>query len=467
MRLAMLTLLLALLLAAPPAFAGEIVTCEKADGYRGIWYFNQPSGDEYKYKYSGGLGTYPQQLIPFAVYAPEAKKTFFCWGGRPKDENRLVHMVAWFDHATGTVPRPRILMDKGTRDAHDNPTILLGPGGHVFILSSAHGTARPAYIHRSVEPYRVDRFQRVLVKNFSYAQAWRVPEEGILFLHTRYAGPRRFLYWVTSPDGVRWPGWEEPKRLARIDHGHYQVSARRGGTVATAFNYHPRGKGLNARTNLYYLATDDFGRTWRNAAGEAVEVPLTTTEEAAPALVHDWEADGLLVYLKTVQFDAGGRPVLLLLTSRGYASGPKNAPRTWRTARWTGTGWTIRPVTPSDHNYDFGPLYIEPDGTWRLIAPTETGPQPYNTGGEVAMWTSRDQGATWKKVRPLTRGSEFNHTYVRRPVDAHPDFYALWADGHGRHESPSRLYFTNRAGDHVWRLPTEMTGETAKPEVVW
>ncbi len=24
-------------------------------GYRGIWYMNQPSGDEYVYKYSGGL----------------------------------------------------------------------------------------------------------------------------------------------------------------------------------------------------------------------------------------------------------------------------------------------------------------------------------------------------------------------------------------------------------------------------
>lgn len=31
----------------------------KDDGYRGIWYANQPSGDEYKFKYSGGFATYP------------------------------------------------------------------------------------------------------------------------------------------------------------------------------------------------------------------------------------------------------------------------------------------------------------------------------------------------------------------------------------------------------------------------
>ena len=30
----------------------------KDDGYRGVWYQNQATNDQYKYKYSGGLGTY-------------------------------------------------------------------------------------------------------------------------------------------------------------------------------------------------------------------------------------------------------------------------------------------------------------------------------------------------------------------------------------------------------------------------
>ena len=33
-------------------------------GYRGVWYANQPSGDEYRYKYSGGFATYPHQTLP-------------------------------------------------------------------------------------------------------------------------------------------------------------------------------------------------------------------------------------------------------------------------------------------------------------------------------------------------------------------------------------------------------------------
>ena len=58
--------------------ADESITLNGKDtGYRGIWYMNQPSGDEYVYKYSGGLGTYCAKHKPFAVYWPEVNKTFF------------------------------------------------------------------------------------------------------------------------------------------------------------------------------------------------------------------------------------------------------------------------------------------------------------------------------------------------------------------------------------------------------
>jgi len=85
----------------------------------------------------------------------------------------------------------------------------------------------------------------------------------------------------------------------------------------------------------------------------------------------------------------------------------------------------------------------------------------------MMLWTSRDQGATWTKVKQLTHDTRFNHTYARRPVNAHPDFYAFWASGNTLEQSDSCLYFTNKNGDHVWRLPATMTGEFAKPEIAW
>jgi hypothetical protein len=52
-----------------------------------------------------------------------------------------------------------------------------------------------------------------------------------------------------------------------------------------------------------------------------------------------------------------------------------------------GTGaMELKHITRAWHNYDMGSLYIEPDQTWRLIAPIPPGPQRHGTGGEMAMW---------------------------------------------------------------------------------
>lgn len=445
-------IVIALLLAA--AAAGEPLPT--ADGFRGIWYANQPSGDEYAYKYSGGFATYPQQQSPVAYYAVKAHKTFFVYGGTSKQRNELQHMVSYYDHKAGKVARPRILLNRYTSDAHDNPVMTIDAEGHVWIFSNSHGTARPSYIYKSRKPYSIDEFDLVKTTNFSYAHALYLEGRGFLLLHTLYAGRNRRLFWMTSRDGME---WSEPRMLAHFDQGHYQITCQDKRRVATAFNYHPEPEGLNARTNLYYLETADMGRTWTTAGGAEVTVPLK--HAANPALVHDYKSGGLLVYLKTVQFDRRGLPVILYLTSRGYASGPKNDPRIWRAAHWTGREWRIRTVTTSDHNYDFGSLGIDPDGAWRLIAPTDPGPQAYTTGGDMVLWISRDEGATWKRVKQLTRNSPRNHTYARTPVNAHPDFYALWADGDTKNVSESSLYFTDRDGRRVWRLPRSIAAGDA------
>ncbi|MDP6046928.1 MAG: BNR-4 repeat-containing protein [Phycisphaerae bacterium] len=467
------TLALVIVTAAPPAtlHAQTMSPNDKDTGYRGIWYMNQPSGDEYKYKYSGGLGTYCAKHKPFAVYCPPADKTFFCYGGAAKSSNRkLVHMVSYFDHKTKTVPRPTILLDKKTNDAHDNPVISVDNKGYVWIFSTSHGTSRPSYIHKSAKPYDIERFElikatrnagdeRKAITNFSYMQAWRVEQRGFLCFFTKYNWPApRTICYMTSGDGVSWSKW---RRLAAIEKGHYQISAAGRKIAGSAFNYHPKPKGLNWRTNLYYVQTDDFGKTWRNAAGKELSLPLTKPDN--DALVCDYRSKGLNVYLKDISYDADDRPVVLYLTSGGYQAGPKNNPRTWTIARWSGKRWNIRTITTSDNNYDMGSLYIEGADTLRLIAPTQTGPQPFNPGGEAAMWTSGDSGDTWTLARKLTAGSPRNHTYIRRPVNAHKDFYALWADGHGRKPSESDLYFCNIKGD-VFRLPRQMKHNFATPQ---
>ena len=45
-------------------------TLSRAEGYVGCWYSNSTTKDEYRYKYSGGMATYPQQHLaplPFTI----------------------------------------------------------------------------------------------------------------------------------------------------------------------------------------------------------------------------------------------------------------------------------------------------------------------------------------------------------------------------------------------------------------
>lgn len=441
------------------------------DGYRGIWYMNQPTKDEHVYKYSGGFATYPQQHTPIAIHVPSQRKTFFVFGGSAghvsERDDELQHLVSYYDHATGTVPRPVVLLQKRTEDAHDNPTLSIDADGYLFVFSSAHGTSRPSYVHRSRRPYDITAWELLETTNFSYTQPWHLPQaRRFLFLHTLYVKGQRTLNWKTSADGRT---WSAPSLLAHIEQGNYQVSQRDGNTdrVATAFDLHPdhgrAGKGLNYRTNIYYLETRDAGATWTTVDGRKAALPLRTADN--PALVRDYRSENLNCYLKDIAFTAEGHPVILYLTSKGYNPGPQSAPFQWHTARWTGRAWEFLPFTTSDHNYDHGSLIIEADGTWRVVAPTAPGPQPWGTGGEIVLWLSRDQGKTWKMDRQLTNGSVNNHTYVRKPVNADPGFYAFWADGSALKPTESSLYFATREGA-VYRLPSHMDGPTAKPEAL-
>lgn len=456
-----INLALSLIILLAPCFsqAEPVINSTKADGYKGIW-FTLGQQCEYGDKYSGGLGTYTAKHVPLAVYAPEADKTFFVYGGTTGPEDRyLLIMAAYYDHKTGTVPKPTIVHDKeGVNDPHDNGSILIDEQGHVWVFVSGRGRKRMGFKYRSVEPYSVNAFERITEEEMTYPQPWVIPGKGILHCFTKYTKGRE-LYWETSADGRT---WTEDRKLAGMG-GQYQTTRQRDGRVITAFNYHPGGT-VDKRTNLYYVETSDFGESWRTASGEVLQTPLVDVHN--PALIRDYEAEKRRVYMKDIDFDAKGHPVILVITSSDYQPGPTGDPRIWTLVRWTGTEWTFTEVAKSDHNYDMGSLYIEPDGLWRIIAPTETGPQPWGTGGEMALWLSRDDGATWTKERDITQNSPRNHAYARRPVNAHPDFYAFWADGNPDTLSESHLYFTNKNGDQVWELPYEMSEDAAKPKAL-
>ena len=456
MNLRMLALFLASSLAV---LASDFALAPQAAGYRGIW-FTLGQKSEYGDKYSGGLGTYTANHNPLAVYAPAVDRTFFVYGGTPDGSRALLCLIGSYDHKTGRVARPVVVHDKRpVDDPHDNPSLNIDPQGHLWVFVSGRANTRPGFIYRSVAPYDTSRFERVGQRTITYPQPWYIPGRGFLHLFTQYTKGRE-LYFETSADGR---SWSATKKIAGLG-GHYQTSGARDGKVASFFNYHPGGN-VDKRTNLYYAQTVDFGATWTTADGTALTLPLSDINN--PALVVDYAAQGRLVYTCDLNFDAAGNPILLYVLSRDYRPGPAGGAREWTVAHWRAGKWNFSTVTTSDHNYDMGSLYVMRD-EWLVIGPTEVGPQPWGTGGEMVLWASRDEGRTWTRRRAITANSELNHSYARRPRDARDPFFAFWADGNPDQPSVSRLYFTDSTGTRVWRLPYTFPAgvDWAEPEAV-
>jgi hypothetical protein len=109
-----------------------------------------------------------------------------------------------------------------------------------------------------------------------------------------------------------------------------------------------------------------------------------------------------------------------------------------------------------------GPIYIS-GNEWEIIAPTSPGAFPDLTGGDIDVWSSSDEGATWRKTGTLTTGSKTNNTYPRRPLNANKEFFAYWTDGDAKKLSKSHIYFTNNLFNKVWILPYSMKNDFAKP----
>jgi|TARA_B110000305_G_scaffold232786_1_gene288276 hypothetical protein len=436
----------------------------KINGYRGIWFeLNQKY--EFGDKYSGALGTYTAKHVPLAIYSPEVNKTFFVYGGTiAEDKRHLLCMIGEFNHKTEMVSKPTVVLDKnGVDDPHDNPSLLIDDEGFIWVFISGRGSKRPGYKYKSKKPYSIDAFTQITEEEMTYPQP-RKTVFGFFHFFTKYTGTRQ-LYYETSKDGTN---WTEDKKLAAISEhegeksGHYQTSSiYNGKMLGTFFNRHPNGV-PDKRTDLYYIQSADFGETWTTADGIKLKLPLLKKEN--PARIIDYASLRKNIYMKDMEFDADGNPSCLYIRSNGHEPGSKSAPYEWCITSWNGKKWQTNVVTTSDHNYDMGSLYIEKND-WKIIGPTENGPQKWGVGGELAIWKSIDKGNTWENMKIVTKNSEFSHSYVRKPVNFKNPFCFFWANGHSHNFSKSALYFGNFKGE-IWKLPYDMKNDFEKPKKV-
>src|SRR4030043_6937 len=428
---------------------------QKIDGYKGLWFcYGQPL--EYGYKFSGGAATFASQHRPVAIFSPEVRKTFFVYGGTySSDERHLLIMISYFDHSHHVVPKPVIVYDKmGVREPYDNPALSIDSEGYLWVFVSGRVRTRPGLIFKSSQPYSIESFEKIIEKEMISPQPWHIKDHGFLLMFSKATSGQE-LYFCSSPDGKI---WNESQKIAGMG-GHNKISEVSGNKLMTVFNYWPGGN-LDKRTNLYLLQTEDMGRTWKTIGNKIIDIPVTETNNEA--LVKNYEAEGKIVYLSDLNIDKDGNPVLLIILGRDSNPGPNGGPREWMVVHRKDQKWNFSKVCESDHNYDMGSLYIT-DEEWLIIGPTEPGPQKYGTGGEIALWISKDEGISWEKSHDLTTNSKFNNSFVRRPINAHKDFYFFWTDGDADKLSSSRLYYTDQKCKRVWIMPYDMIADSEKP----
>jgi hypothetical protein len=427
----------------------------KIDGYKGLW-FNSGQAMEYGYKFSGGVATFNSRYRPEAIYSPEVKKTFFVYGGTTGSEDKhLLIMVSYFDHELQLVPKPVIVYDKmGVREPYDNASLSITPDGFIWVFVSGWARTRPGLIFRSSKPYSIESFDKISELEMLSPQPWCVRNYGFLMMFSKMTKGQE-LYFTSSSDGKN---WSDCKKIAGMG-GHFQVSEVCGNKLYTVFNYHPGGD-IDKQTNLYLLQTEDIGKIWKTVDDKVVETPVISVKNEA--LIKDYEAEGKLVFISDLNFDRDGNPVILVILSKDFRPGPKGGPREWMIIHWKDNKWNFSKVCESTHNFDMGSLYIDDNG-WRIIGSTAPGPQKYGTGGEIALWVSKNEGADWEMDRNITKNSLNNNSFVRRPMNGQKDFYAIWTDGNADKFSKSSLYFTNDKCNRIWVLPYDMKKSLEKP----
>ena len=457
------------------------------NGYHGIWYENEPGSSPpggYGPKYGGGLGTYPQQTNAIAAYSASDDKTFFVYGGTDGTNNQLKNMIGYYDHATGQFARPRVLREVGGFDVHQNATLNVDADGYIWVFAHSHGTTiGSGNIYRSANPGDISSFQNVALPDglfshpgnvtLSYGNSIYDQTNGFVEVYNVYSNDRA-VHVATGDlnaagDDINWDQTSvNDTALFDMGQGHYAIARTNGSKIGILANYHEGH--LNNRTNLYYVESNDWGQTWQLPDGTPITAPITSASDASR--IHDYLSEDQLVYIKSMDFDAAGNPVVMYLTvsdatGGGHNAGPQPGGRTVHTAYWDGAQWLINDMLTTNSNYDHGELWIDAAGNWNVLGAFLDGPQVWGTGGQIGLWQSDDQGATWDFIRQLSFDENYNSTYPRLVTDADDEFFALWADGDAYDPSDSRLYFMNAEGTMVYRMPTTITGDFAAPELVF
>lgn len=431
--------------ASSPAVDAKLESrvCEKVNGYRSLPLNSLMS--------AGTSG-------PVACYSAKAGRTFFVYPAAASGGKAGADLcIGCYEHIPQSVIRPRVV---ATLPELRGAATTLDDEGHVWVFAGAGGSGE-VNIFRSARPDDIEAFLPAGRLNLREPQVFHQPRGGFLVLDSEVGDQSTRLRFRTG-SGDR--HWSEPRSLCDVPGTQQAVSWQQGDKIGVLLAVRPPDNSEVKATRIYYLETADDGKTWVNAARQAVEVPIRDGVGSAPVREY---AITRVIHLQDVNFDSRGNPVGILVMSRASQLGRPSAPgrRLWTTLRYTGREWEDNAVIYSDNDDDGGCIHIDEGLLYEVVAPTMPGPAAKMPGGDMYIWRSKDQGRSYNK-QPLTEGSGLMHNLARRPLNAHPHFYTLWFGAAPPDEqAPARLFFADKGG-LVHALPPKMDEDVVKIELL-
>jgi hypothetical protein len=386
-----------------------------------------------------GAGAWSWFGDPRAVhYEGDHRRTYVGW----IDRAGAVRLTS-VDHDTGA-RRGVVLKRRLGRDDHNNPSLLLLPGGRLQVFYSPHsgrvlpppGIASRMYWRRMRRPEDVSSFgpQHVLRTNTRGGLGYTYPNP----VHLRRER-RTWLFWR----GGNWlpsfsrrrPGrrWSRARTLLAPRRGrrpYLKVASDGRDTIHFAFSEDNPG---NGRVGIWYFRyrRGRLERAGGRRIGRLSGLPLRQRSFHAvrrprrgrpSAWVHD------------VAAGPRGRPAIV------YVSYRSRRDLRYRYARWDGRRWRDRQIVragaPLAGRYAGGISLDHEDPGVVFLSRRVRGVF------EVERWRTRDGGRTWTR-RPVTRRSRRHNV---RPVTPRGDSSSgtvVWM--RGRYRS-YRAYITSIAG---------------------
>ena len=355
----------------------------------------------------------------------------WCWFADPRAVTvGATTYVGWID-AAGDVRVAKLDGDVVTTsrlhaglgaDDHNNPSLLVRADGRLQVFYSGHGGPE-LYFRTSVDGVHWDAERRLGTntpgnRGYTYPNPVQL-EDGRIHLFWR--GGDWNPAFSTSRDGS---AWEPAATLIRVRGQRPYVKVATDGqeTIHVAFtDGHPR----ETATSLYYARY--AAGAWYRADGRRLPAPPFAPADAD--LVYDVARHRDHAWVHDVAFGAAGHPRIV------YAVFRSPTDHRYRHARWTGSTWDDRQLTPAggfidddgkETQYSGGIVFDHSDpDTVYLSRPIDGQWEIERRHGPAWTHTAVTAGSNEKNVRPVVargggplwmRGSYVNYRAYRTAI---------------------------------------------------